>query len=685
MSQINETTIRTPGVYTTEIPTFPPSVAQVDTAVPVFIGHTEFATRDGEGLKDKAVRIKSLVEFERYYGKGPEMRITRADLDVNNNVTKVDITQDYLLYDSIRMFYLNGGGKCYIISIGDYFTAITAKPFEDAIKGPLKREDEPTLILFPDAVKLTENELYSLQNLALRQCLDLQDRFTICDLYPSKTETEWNSSLTKFRNNIDLISMNYGAAYTPYLKTNLAKNVTYRVLMASLFKFGTQINLTNLVPSADTKTNALISNIEKSINDTNFIKTTLPDNILEDYNKLVEKFKTEAGKAVPVDADVKTAYKALYTFIYSKADTLLDDIAVNATNKLNVSIAPVPPSTEGATFVLDTVKKVITDSMRSRMKLLNSYNKDHKAVTDVDNKLYGPAATWTGIEWQDAANNVMDDANVVADNTIYPNNPVAAADPEKEKKFRDNMIAAEPKLSQVMKDLFDALLFIKKSASFIENGFERLLYDTFSLYRSINAKIASTATELPPSGAIAGIYALTDATRGVWKAPANVSIQGVESLAYTIDNTDNDTLNVSDTGKSINAIRFFTGKGTLVWGARTIDGNSNEWRYVPVRRLFITIEESAKKASFPFVFEPNDANTWVKVRAMLENYLTVLWRQGALTGAKPEHAFFVKCGLGQTMTAQDVLEGKMIVEIGIAAVRPAEFIILRFSHLMQKS
>src|SRR3546814_6615547 len=111
----------------------------------------------------------------------------------------------------------------------------------------------------------------------------------------------------------------------------------------------------------------------------------------------------------------------------------------------------------------------------------------------------------------------------------------------------------------------------------------------------------------------------------------------------------------------------------IVWGARTLAGNDNEWRYVNVRRLFITVEESAKKATMQFVFEPNDANTWVKLRAMLENYLTLLWRQGALAGSKPAHAFYVRCGLNQTMTAQDILEGKLIVEIGMAAVCPAEF------------
>jgi phage tail sheath protein FI len=212
------------------------------------------------------------------------------------------------------------------------------------------------------------------------------------------------------------------------------------------------------------------------------------------------------------------------------------------------------------------------------------------------------------------------------------------------------------------------------------------LYKSHPIISNLVLYLQRELSKLPPSGAIAGIYALTDATRGVWKAPANVSLNSVVAPSVTIDEKIQDTLNIDDVaGKSINAIRAFTGKGTLVWGARTLDGNSSEWRYVSVRRFFIMVEESAKKATMPFVFEPNDGNTWVKVRAMIENYLTVLWRQGALAGAKPEQAFFVKCGLGQTMTAQDILDGKLIIEIGMAAVRPAEFIIMRFAHKLQES
>ena len=138
-------------------------------------------------------------------------------------------------------------------------------------------------------------------------------------------------------------------------------------------------------------------------------------------------------------------------------------------------------------------------------------------------------------------------------------------------------------------------------------------------------------------------------------------------------------------GKSINAIRTFTGKGIMVWGSRTLAGNDNEWRYVPVRRFFNFVEESSKKSTGWAVFEPNDANTWTRVRGQLDSFLNNLWRRGALAGAKPEHAYYVNVGLGLTMTAQDILEGRMIIEIGMAAVRPAEFIILRFSHKLQES
>ncbi|MBU3699175.1 MAG: phage tail sheath family protein [Candidatus Kapabacteria bacterium] len=205
-------------------------------------------------------------------------------------------------------------------------------------------------------------------------------------------------------------------------------------------------------------------------------------------------------------------------------------------------------------------------------------------------------------------------------------------------------------------------------------------------YERSKAALRDLECILPPSGAIAGVYARVDQERGVWKAPANVSLNAVVRPTIPLTDADQETMNVDPTaGKSVNAIRSFTGKGTLIWGGRTLAGNDLEWRYINVRRTFIFIEESIKKATEQFVFDPNDANTWVKVQAMIENFLTTLWRQGALQGVKPEHAFYVAVGLGKTMSAIDILEGRLIIEIGLAVVRPAEFIILRFSHKMAQS
>ena len=200
----------------------------------------------------------------------------------------------------------------------------------------------------------------------------------------------------------------------------------------------------------------------------------------------------------------------------------------------------------------------------------------------------------------------------------------------------------------------------------------------------IALKIAELGVELTPCAAIAGVYAHVDATRGVWKAPANVALNYVKAPAVKISNYDQQTLNVDEYGgKSINVIREFPGRGILVWGARTLAGNDNEWRYVNVRRFFNMVEESIRKSTVWAVFEPNDVNTWMRVRAMIENYLLLKWKQGALAGAKPEHAFYVHIGLGQTMTSLDILEGRMHIEIGLGVLRPAEFIILRITHQLQ--
>ena len=209
---------------------------------------------------------------------------------------------------------------------------------------------------------------------------------------------------------------------------------------------------------------------------------------------------------------------------------------------------------------------------------------------------------------------------------------------------------------------------------------------TLSLsYVDIVTEMQNQLNLLPPAAAMAGVYTMVDNTRGVWKAPANVSLNAVVAPAVGITHDEQEDLNVNTQGKSINAIRTFIGEGVLVWGARTLDGNSLDWRYINVRRTMIMLEESIKLAAKAYVFDPNVSNTWVTIRGMIRNFLTGIWKRGGLAGATPDEAFSVHVGLGETMTPEDILEGILRITVLVAISRPAEFIEITFQQQMQKS
>lgn len=179
---------------------------------------------------------------------------------------------------------------------------------------------------------------------------------------------------------------------------------------------------------------------------------------------------------------------------------------------------------------------------------------------------------------------------------------------------------------------------------------------------------------LPPSGFVTGIYARNDTNRGVHKAPANEVIRGLTQFEVNINKPRNEVINP----EGINALRFFEGRGYRVWGARTISSDP-EWKYVNVRRLFNFIKHSIDKGTQWAVFEPNNQRLWDNIRRTIEDFLLVLWRDGALLGRKPEDAYFVRCDRS-TMTQNDLDNGRLICLIGIAPTKPAEFVIFRIGQ-----
>jgi phage tail sheath protein FI len=187
--------------------------------------------------------------------------------------------------------------------------------------------------------------------------------------------------------------------------------------------------------------------------------------------------------------------------------------------------------------------------------------------------------------------------------------------------------------------------------------------------------LSGDVVSTPPSGHVAGVWARTDGTRGVHKAPANEPIRGVVDLAYRITRGEQETLNPA----GVNCIRFFPAEGVRIWGARTLAAEASEWRYLNVRRLFSMLKESIGDGTRWIVFEPNDELLWRSIRRDINAFLTRVWRDGALMGRTPGEAFFVKCD-AETNPPEVRDAGMVVAEIGVAPVKPAEFVVFRLSQ-----
>ena len=289
------------------------------------------------------------------------------------------------------------------------------------------------------------------------------------------------------------------------------------------------------------------------------------------------------------------------------------------------------------------------------------------------------AAYYPWLETSVLSDNDINEKTLVWDYATESVSTVYSGDPKLDKYINDCFALISKRKDSIGEDLNT------KEIEQLKSDLHNALLQNWPLYKLLVKKVKDNLNLLPPSAAMAGVYTMVDSTRGVWKAPANVSINYVNKPAMTITDTDQAELNMPMNGKAINAIRTFPGEGIKVWGARTLDGNSQDWRYINVRRTMIFMEQSVKNAARAYVFEPNDANTWINMKCMIENFLRSVWKRGGLAGSTPEEAYEVHIGLGDTMTGEDILEGVMRIKVLVAVTRPAEFIEITFQQQMQKS
>lgn len=650
-------TYKTPDVYIQEISTFPRSVAEVATAVPAFVGYTERTKSllQTDDLKNVPKEVRSVPDFEQIYGKGPPLVVNAINIDDSYNFTDCDIANPYYLYDSIRLHFDNGGGKCYVVSTGPY-PAAPAKA--DLITGvdAVATKDEPTMIVVPDAAALNDDDLAQVQQRALNQCGDLKDRVAILDLRKA------DPTGVKFRDKIGINNLKYGAAYTPWLKVAYDRTVTYADVKGKIRQNGAPKNLTDLTASPEIL--SLLNNRDSVEADIATINASILA-LVGPGKSISSKF----GELVTAYAAAKTeaSLQAMTAFLLQLA--ALVDGWIGAAGLKNGEVKG-----HAQFYTLNTLQPIYLQAMQLEAELKTRLGALAPAVNYAPQLRIAPLPT--APEWG-APQTIFAAALPAAAQTFLP------AAPNTEAAL---LFAAQTRIATAFSAISGTIDLIVSGAAEARDSFESALMQSFGVYANIIRGVKSSLAEVPPSGAMAGVYCRVDNDRGVWKAPANVSLVSVEgpTTSFTRDQTDDLNVDVV-AGKSINAIREFIGKGTLVWGARTLAGNDNEWRYIAVRRFFNMVEESVKKSTYFYVFESNVADTWVKVRGMIENYLTQKWREGALAGAVTKDAFYVRCGLGTTMTTDEILNGYLNVEIGMAVVRPAEFIVLKFSHKLQVS
>jgi phage tail sheath protein FI len=673
---------KTPGVYIEEISVFPPSVAEVPTAIPAFIGYTEKAERKGEDLTNVPTKISSLLEYKELFGgdyKLSSISIQVGDKSNNYPVTSVTVNNRYYMYESIRLFFDNGGGNCYIVSVGKHNDKKVELGDETAQDKPglkvglkaLEKYDEPTIILFPDAVLLTdEAQLYTLQQHALSQCAKLQDRVAVFDLMervPTAPHIRpLSTAVDNFRDKIGINNLKYGAAYTPWLSSTYTKEVGFNLFRNNVKDAkGNPLDLGGI--TSDSDLNALVTTVNTAITDQETIKDDIT-NLFSSSPTLKDRYAVlRNAVSSSDDGSAAAAFKNLIDFVQSVAEAIppwqKDLKGTNLLSDLN-------------TYAADDLKTAVNSLIQMEK------NVDVQVLTGRDEAaVIAKYTLYDATQWLEEYDTGSPPGNPVTD---IQGSLTDYGDPNVAPYAAALKVTAE--LDGIFNKMVQFISDIQSAALIRVNLAQQVLYNQHTIIGNMVELIKRDLATVPPSGAVAGVYAHVDNTRGVWKAPANVSLSSVRAPIVPIDHFEQEDLNIDvNAGKSINAIRTFTGRGDIVWGARTLAGNDNEWRYVSVRRFFNMVEESVKKSTAWAVFEPNAAPLWTRVKGMIDNYLIQKWREGALAGATPDEAFFVRVGLGQTMTAQDILEGRLNVEIGMAVVRPAEFIILKFSHKMQES
>lgn len=623
--------MKTPGVYVVEKSAFPNSVVEVATAVPAFIGYTKIAQNGTKSLHKTPWRISSLAEFVQYFGDEPATVFSFTETTNNRSFISLNTAGAFTT--------LNSSADAYNAAFGKAQASV-----DSAVAA------EAAVVAKADSTEDEKTEAAAVTAAAGKKLTDLATDYT-------NSVTDFTAILTEAD-----------------IKVADSKGITDAVTAVT----AVVTDLSSDAPTkkaADLKTAsdklvAAVAGFDITKAAAKFYNVARTDSFSLYYN--MRFFFANGGGPCYVVSVGSYTDDFSGDVLAGGIDTLLKE------QEPTMVVVPEAVNTESAQACYDIQTAVLKHcgGNMNRVAILDVYDGDKERTDPVAGDMVTKFREQIGTEFLDyaAAYYPWLNTSVVSENEITFRNIAA-----------ENLADLKTVLKSFSPNLAD---FIDDISSTDKNKLDtahKVLYKQSPLYATIVKEMLAQVNLLPPSAAMAGIYTLTDHTKEVWKAPANTGLANVISTSVNISYAEQEDLNVPLDGKAINAIRYFTGEGIKVWGARTLDGNSLDWRYINVRRTMIMLEESIKNAAKAFVFDPNVANTWVIVRSTISNFLNGIWKRGGLAGAVPEDAFSVHIGLGDTMTPDDILEGIMRITVLVAISRPAEYIEITFMQQMQKS
>lgn len=682
-------TMKTPGVYILEKNAFPNSVVEVATAVPAFIGYTEIALDGNTSLLNKPWRITSMAEFHTFFGYAPTPKFT-----INNQGT-------------------GNAGK------------------DDPVKTALKEKVNEKLKVLPpplteDAIvkTITEEKKALIDALTAQETTGMQARIKqdaekaaqaiekeiVAGLEKDLKEKLKKDALAGLTGK-ETTAENVSAAVTAAIKTEETDVKTVTGLATEEIINEIKEELIREILSAPEKQADVAAQGENATTPKEAAEKSEEENLPLASSSFSIPVSTEETYTIKPCTPLYTLYYHMLLFyangggpcyIVSVGDYNTEPSSEAITNALILLEKEQEPTLivvpEAINFGQDECTNIQTamlghcgQVMQNRFAIFDIWNGidlEHqgKSVSDFREKIGSNHLAYCASYFPWLNTSVITDKYLSMDNLDWKIFDLAKdATTNWPKAIKDIIINYDEKIQKENNDKKIDADKKKEKLDKLRAELHAILAQNWGIYKNILAAIKQRMNLLPPSGAMAGIYTMVDNSRGVWKAPANLSINNVVSPTCNLTNADQEDLNVPLTGKAVNAIRTFIGEGIKIWGARTMDGNSLDWRYINVRRTMIFMEESIKNATRAYVFEPNDAGTWVNMRGMIENFLKSVWKRGGLAGASPEDAFSVHVGLGDTMTPEDILEGILRITVLVAITRPAEFIEITFQQQMQKS